>query len=127
MIALDTTAIIDLFKGVDTLGKVLKNTKEPFVTTQLNYLELMFGIDGKRHNNEESFYDKFFRDIVVYNLSNNSSKRASEIYHRLKKKGKMIDQFDCIIAGILITEGVNKIITRNVKHFSEIGLKVISY
>ena len=57
-----------------------------------------------------------------------SSKKAAEIFYDLKRKGFDIGQFDCMIASIFLMNGVNKIITRNVKHFINIpGLKVISY
>lgn len=40
----------------------------------------------------------------------------------------MIGRFDSMIAGILLANGVDKIITKNVKHFEKIkGLRVISY
>ena len=46
----------------------------------------------------------------------------------LKSKGETIEDFDCAIAAILLSNGVNKIITRNKKHFERIkGLTVLKY
>jgi len=58
----------------------------------------------------------------------NSCELASEIFWSLKKEGKEIEQFDCVIAALLISNCINKILTRNSKHFEKIKkLEVISY
>lgn len=130
MIGLDTSAIIDMFKDNQQLKKLIDNTIDTIVSTQLNYLELIFGIDpkNKKHVNEEKYIEKLFNDLIIFNLTKDSIKIATKIHYNQKSKGRTIDQFDSLIAGILISEGVNKIITRNVKQFKEIpGLEVISY
>ncbi len=130
MIALDTTAIIDFFKKEEAILKVFKKINEPIASTIINYQEIMFGLDfnNSNHLEEEEYYDKFFDNIFIFVLDKLSSKRATDIFWNLKKNGNPIGRFDCIISGILLSNGVDKIITRNVKHFQKIkGLKVISY
>lgn len=130
MIGLDTTAIIDLFREDLNLKEILEKIDEPLVTTELNYIELVFGIDheNKRAQLEEEYYDEFFNSILSFNITRQVSKKASQIFWNLKKIGRTIEQIDCVIAGILLTNGVQKIITRNKKHFENIkGLEVISY
>lgn len=39
----------------------------------------------------------------------------AKVFSDLIKKGKTIEQNDCLIASIMITNGCNKIITRNKK------------
>ena len=55
MIALDTTAIIDIFKGDKELHSLLKKVNEPLVSTLINYQEIVFGIDDKdsRYSGEQ--------------------------------------------------------------------------
>ena len=44
------------------------------------------------------------------------------------KKGTIIADADCLIAGIAISKGVNKIVTKNKKHFEHIkGIEVEVY
>jgi len=130
MIGLDTDAIIDIFKKEPKILKLIESINEDICSTIINYQEIMFGLDLKNiiHKTEEGFYDKFFEGIFLFLLDNSSSKKSADIFWSLKKQGKIIGKSDCIIAGILLANGVNKMITRNVKHFKNInGLKIISY
>jgi len=130
MIGLDTSSIIDIFKGNIEIKHIIEDLDDQLVLNEISYLELMFGLDlnNERHQIEESFYDNLFNQLLNLPLNSTSSKKSSKIITELKKTGNIIGPFDCAIAGILLSNGVNKIITKNVKHFDKIkGLKVISY
>lgn len=129
MIALDTTAIIDIFKGDKGLLSLLKKVNEPITSTLINYQEIIFGIDDKdsKYSWEQGYYDRLFDNLLMFSLTERSAKKASEIFWLNTKKGKTIGRFDCMIAGILLTNDVSKIITRN-KHLSDISeLQVLEY
>jgi len=130
MIGLDTEAVIGFFRKDPELIKLLESLKEDLASTIINYQEIIFGLDSqnKNHLEEKDFFDSFFNDITFLNLDKESCNKANEIFWYLGKKGTMPGKFDCMIAGILLANGVNRIITRNKKHFENIpGLKVISY
>ena len=130
MIGIDTSAIIDLFKEEKSLLNLLKNINDKLASTIINYQEIVFGLNpiDFKHKTEKEHYESFFNDINLMLLTKLSADKSSEILWELRRKGKTIDEFDCMIAGILLSNGVNKIITRNVKHFENIrGLKVIPY
>lgn len=130
MIGLDSCAIIDFADGNESLKKFLDEIKEPLAVNQISYLEIMFGLDldNENYKMEEDFYDNFFQSISNLELDNAASKKASHIFWDLRKKGKSIEEFDCIIAGIYLSNSIDKIITKNAKHFSKIkGLKVLNY
>ncbi|MBI2044214.1 type II toxin-antitoxin system VapC family toxin [Candidatus Pacearchaeota archaeon] len=130
MIGFDTTAIIDFFKKDDGLKRVLGGLEDDFATTIINCQETYFGIHqgDPKYDLESEFYEKFFDDIILLGLDKNSVKESSKILWELSRSGKIMGKFDCMIAGILLSNGVNKIITKNVKDFKNIkGLKVISY
>ena len=130
MIGLDTSAIIDIFKGNPNIKRFLENNKEPLAATIMSYLELFFGLnpENPKHMTEGKYYNEFFESIYQIDLNKESCQEASKIFWRLRKEGKTIEQFDCVIASSLIGSGVEKILTRNTKHFEKIKeLVVVSY
>jgi predicted nucleic acid-binding protein len=130
MIGLDTSAIIDLFNEDESLISLLAGINDKFCLNRINYFEIMMGINRIKgdHLEEESAYEKLFSSFPMLELDFLSCKKASDIHWDLKKIGITIDLLDYAIAGIFVTNGVDKIITRNVKHFDKIkGLKVLSY
>ena len=130
MIGLDTSAIIDIFKGDKDIKEFLDSNTEPLAATIVSYLELFFGLNPKdpKHGKESEYYKEFFKSLYNIDLTKDSCELASEIFWSLKKEGKTIEQFDCVIAALLISNGINKILTRDSRHFERIRkLNVISY
>lgn len=130
MICLDTSAIIDIFRKNLKIINLIKGLNEDLCSTIINYQEIMFGLDLEniKYVEEENFFDNFFEGILFFNLDKKTCKQTSKLYWGLKRDGKMIEEFDCTIAGILLANGVDKIITKNIKHFENIrGLKVIGH
>ncbi|MEK6812881.1 MAG: type II toxin-antitoxin system VapC family toxin [Nanoarchaeota archaeon] len=130
MIGLDTTAIIDLLRKDTKVKRKLEELQGPFGTTIMNYQEIMFGLDFKnpKHKQEEMIYDQLFDELFVFPLDKASAKCATDIGWELKEKGEEIGKFDIIIASILLTQGIKKIMTRNVAHLKRIpGIEVVSY
>lgn len=130
MIGLDTTAIIDLFRGDENIKRVFARQTEPFAVTQLTYLELIFGIDIelKHHQEEKAYYDELFNSMLLLSLDTAACIKASELFWKLRKQGITLGKFDSTIAAIFLINGISKIITKNKKHFEAIpGIKVISY
>ena len=130
MIGLDTAALIDLYRGDESLKEALVLANEDLSTTIMNYQEIFFGIDQTidKYSGEIDFYDTLFSDMNILSFNIFSSKKASQIFWNLKKKGNDVGRFDSIIAGIFIANGVNKIVTKNVKHFNRIpGIEVVGY
>jgi tRNA(fMet)-specific endonuclease VapC len=130
MICLDTTALIDFYKKDEALRDLLDNIEEDLSTTVMNCQEIFFGIDPKnpKHKGEKEYYEALFENLIILDLGKESCKKTSEIYWEMIGKGKDIGKFDSMIAGICLVNGVNRIITKNKRHFENIkGLKVLSY
>ena len=130
MIGLDTTAIIDIFRGNPNIKILLEKVSDQIVTSIINYQEVMFGLDynESRFKDEFVYYDEFFVDVLPLTFTTDSAKKTAEIFWRLHKQGRTVQRFDCMVAGCFISHGINKIITQNVKHFEHIKeLNVISY
>lgn len=45
---------------------------------------------------------------------------GGKIYSRLVKEGGTIELNDCLISATAISQGINKIVTRNINHFERI-------
>src|SRR3989338_2405424 len=130
MIGLYTSTIIDLFKGDDNVISFLNNTREQVSTTVINIFELYIGLDliNPIHQEEEVYYLELLENMPNFSLDIRSCRHASKILWNLKKQGKIINRWDCAIAAIFMDNGVDKILTKNKKHFENIkGLKVLSY
>ncbi len=130
MKGVDTTFLIDLLrKSPSAVAKAVELDAEPIVfTTEANVYEIVSGI--RNTNTEKALQDleSLLSRMVVLPLDRKASIYAGLISSELMLKGKMIDDIDCLVAGILLTNGCETVVTRNVKHFERIdGLKVESY
>lgn len=130
MIILDTTALIDIYKKNNDMQKILENIKEDLATTIINYQEIFFGLNSKdkKYKEELDFYEELFNNLTLINMDKNSVKKASSLFWELGSKGLTIGESDCLIAGICLTNNINRIVTKNADHFERIkGMEVISY
>lgn len=130
MIGVDTGVLISLFRKDMKLIDFLQSLDDQVVLTRISYLELLFGFDphNPQHQKERASFDAIFDNFTVLDLDKNAGDKSSEIFWALSKRGDSIGKFDCILAGIYLSRGVTKILTRNVKHFSRIKeLEVMPY
>ena len=131
MIGVDTTFLIDILRNIPAAAAkaVQLDMEIEVLTTEANVYEVVSG-SPKLTDPDRAIHDLdvLLSRLVVLPLDRKSSIRAGMISNDLQKKGKMIDDVDCLTAGILMANGCNTIVTRNVKHFKRIpGLQVVSY
>ena len=126
MIVLDTSVLIDYFRGKSF--DIVENSDA--VTTVITYHEIISGIKHKKAKKEEIFFRRFFSDIKVLDFDLKASEESSEIMGRLLNIGKIVNTLDVLIAGIAVTNGADKIVSRD-KDFLEIskvtGLEIEVY
>ena len=131
MKGLDSTFLIDILrKDSKALEKALEIEDNPFIfTTEANVFEIITGIKKDVDENRAiSDLETLLNKINVLPLDHKGAIKAGLISRKLRSKGNIIDDIDCLTAGILLTNGCNTIVTRNVKHFDRIDeLKVESY
>jgi len=71
---------------------------------------------------------EFISGMEIFPLGFKEAEKAAEIYDKLEIQGQIIDDNDILIAGIMLSNGLKKIITRNIKHFEIIEeIEVIGY
>jgi len=135
MIILDSTACIDYLEGNKDLKNLLDNLIDIFGITTISIYEIFIGLERtKRKKSVERYEDlmsnwnKLISNMQIISLGIKEGMKSSEIYDQLSAKGQLIEDNDILIAGIMLSNGINKIITRNERHFDRIEpLEIITY
>ncbi len=127
----DTSFVIDLMYATPEAVKKfndLQQDKERLFTTSVTIFELWAGISqSDRPEQEKKRAIRILESQTILDLNQESAKKAGMISGTLSNEGKKIDSEDCMIAGIAKYYG-EKVLTRNVKHFSRIkDLKIVTY
>jgi len=118
MIILDTSFLIDYFKGVEEARKLISGEK--CVTTVITYHEIMTGIRRLDARREETFFRRLFSTIKVLEYDIRAAEESSKIAAKLTAIGRKVNALDTLIAGIAVANGIKKIATRD-KDFLEIA------
>ena len=128
MKVLDTTFLIDMIHGKKETEKVVESL-EPLLTTQINMYEVIKGLFLKNITKARLVeVMDIFDNIRVLPFEDNALIKSAEIYSDLTKRGLEVHDLDCITAGIMLSKGINEIVTRNAKHFKKIkGITVENY
>ena len=135
MIILDTSACIDHLNGNEQLKKVISELENLIHITAITVYEINIGLEKTKRTISEERYKQLYKiwmefisGMEIFPLGFKEAEKAAEIYDGLESKGKLIDDNDILIVGIMISNGINKIITKNVRHFERIeGIEIINY
>lgn len=122
MSCLDSDILIDYLRNNKesiSLISSLRNKGEDLSITSINSFELFKGLAKSSKLTEQEILD-FLSNFNVLDFDYGSSKKAAEIFNKLKEEGDMLDVADIMIAATVITNG-KFLITRNKKHFSRIS------
>ena len=130
MTVLDTDILVALLKGapeaLDTIKK-LEDQGDQISTTIISAYELLKGayISSRQQENLGKVRDAI-SSLKVLDLSVKACEEASKLYSSLKKTGKVIGEFDILIAAIARTHD-EAIMTRD-EHFKSIrGTKLLKW
>ena len=126
MIILDTSALIDLFRGGNEIQMAIESD---VASTAINYHEIYVGIKHHKAKAEERFFRRFFSDIKILDLDRASAEGSCEIVSRLLALGISVNAFDVLIAGIAVANGAETLITRDrdfesIAKVTELNIKV---
>lgn len=130
MIGIDSDCIIDFLKGKKEAIEIIEEHKEDIITTEINSYEVLLGIYLRKDisKEEENLAKQFFESIQKFPFDKKCGEISAKILSDLIKKGEEINQNDCFISAILTKNKINRIITRNKKHFNKIkGIEIIEY
>ncbi len=118
---LDTDTCIYWLKGKEEiLQKVKQIGTDSLRMTIITLAELKYGAyNSKKVNENLENIIKFLRKVRVLPLDSDAAERFGEIKTNLRKSGKIIQDFDILIASITLShEGT--LVTNNVDHFKRI-------
>lgn len=135
MILLDTSACIDYLNGNKDLKKVVEDQDELLHISSITVYEMNIGFERTKRKISDQRYKQLYKPWVefisgmeVFSLGFKEAETAAKIYDLLESQGQRIDDNDVLIAGIMLSNGIKKIITNNIGHFKRIeGLELITY
>jgi len=122
MILVDTSILIDYFRGVENKAIQSFNTilarNLPFGINHLIYLEVL---QGSRTEKDYKLLKKYLGTQVFYELKNakDSYAETAQMYLRLRKKGVTVSTIDCLIARVALENDL--FLLHNDKDFTRIS------
>ena len=135
MIILDTSACIDYLSGNQDIKKKVEEQDDLIHITVITVYEMNIGFDRTKRKISEQRYKQLYKpwldfisSMEIFSLGFKEAEKAAEIYDKLESQSQMIDDNDILIAGIMLTNGINRLITRNIKYFKRVeGIEIIKY
>ena len=117
MVIFDTSVIIDASRrkkdALDLIESYLE--KEQIATTVITKYEMLRGATEQDTN----FVTKMLEQFIIYCFDDNSVKEAVTAYRKLNEKGKIINELDLLIAGIVAANS-ETLVTKD-KDFLNLG------
>ena len=135
MIMLDSTACIDYLNGKNNLKEVLTQEISIYAISVVSIYEIEIGLERTKRKRSKDFYHKiiqkwleFKNNLLIINLTEKEAEKASQIYDQLESKGIQIGDNDILIAASMLSNGIIKIVSHNIEHFSKIeSIEVLNY
>lgn len=135
MSLLDTTACIDYLKGNKKIKELIENQDNLIYITVITIYEMNIGFERTKREISEQRYKQIYKPwleftstIEILPLEFKAAEISAKIYDILQSQGQLIDDNDILIIGIMLTNGIKKLITRNIKHFEKIeNIQILKY
>jgi tRNA(fMet)-specific endonuclease VapC len=122
----DTDTCIYWLKGREEIRCKVREMEEANIgVTLITLAELKYGAySSQRVQQNLKNIENLLQEVQVLHLDQDSADRFGNIKARLRKKGKLIEDFDILIASMtLVNNGI--LVTSNTEHFKRIeGLKL---
>jgi tRNA(fMet)-specific endonuclease VapC len=123
----DTNIITAYFKGHPKVVKRIKAYQKQFGRIKLNilsYYELLRGYKDLGSAKKLQRFREFASRCEILDIDSTVIEKASDIYVRLKRIGRLIEDADILIAAIAIVNNL-MLVTDNIRHFNRIdGLQI---
>lgn len=135
MIIVDTTVIIDIWRGRSNVKDTLqKYSEESLYISPITIEEIYDGLGYTKKEKGETIYKKIKRqyDKILYSfeiipITTEILKKTGLLRGELRKSGETLDLADIIIMVSAQENKADKIITRNPRHFKKSKVPIESY
>ena len=135
MIIVDTTVIIDIWRGRSNIKSVLKPySDQTTCISAITIAEIYDGLGYTKEKKSEKIYlqirnqiEKLLSEFHIIPLNSEILQESGSLKGYLRAKGIILDLADCIIGTTAKLMNVEKLITRNIRHFQDFGLAIESY
>ena len=135
MLIVDTTVIIDIWRGRSNVKSVLKPySDQTTCISAITLAEIYDGLGYTKEKKSEKIYlqirdqiEKVLSDFHIIPLNSQILQESGNLKGSLRAKGITLDLADCIIGTTAKLMSAEKLITRNDRHFQDFGLKIESY
>jgi tRNA(fMet)-specific endonuclease VapC len=135
MILLDTSACIDYLNGNLKLKRLIEEQEDLIHICSITIYEINIGFERTKRKISKQRYRKlysswleFISSMEILSLGYKEAKMSAKIYDNLEAQGQKIDDNDILLVGIMLANGIKKLITRNERHFERIKeIEILSY
>ncbi len=135
MIIVDTTVIIDIWRGRSKIKSVLKPySDQTTCISAITIAEIYDGLGYTKEKKSEKIYlqikdqiERVLSEFHIIPLNSQILQESGSLKGRLRAKGITLDLADCIIGTTAKLMNAEKLITRNDRHFQDFGLTIESY
>ena len=132
---MDTTVIIDIWRGRSNVKSVLKPYSDQTISiSAITIAEIYDGLGYTKEKKSEKIYhqirdqiEKLLSEFYVIPLNSQILQESGSLKGILRAKGIILDLADCIIGTTAKLMNAEKLITRNIRHFQDFGLTIESY
>ncbi len=115
----DTSVLISALAGEVWAEKAMESYSDSgLATTSINKYELLKG-RSYRTERENTVIGHLLKGLYIRDLDDPAILKAAQLFNELKERGRMIDEFDILIAAIAITN--NEILVVSDKHFNSVN------
>jgi tRNA(fMet)-specific endonuclease VapC len=128
LVCLDTDVLVAFLRGSEEAKTAVNAGMEggPLRTTMVNRYELLKGAASSSRRENLEMVKNALSAIEVLALDEDSCDEAARLYGDLRGEGKMVNEFDLLVAAIVMRND-ETLVTRD-EHFSRIaGLRVRSW
>lgn len=114
----------------------MKNTSEILYTTEINVFETYLGLYANKTlekkpsllESRKIHLEELLSKFQILPFERKAAIESAKILGFLIRKGKKIEFRDGLVAGIAISNGIKRILTKNTDHFIRIqNIEIISY